>query len=168
MFFTEPGVRRRKWDRSGLVVEVLPHNKYLIKIDGSGRLTARNRRFLRLYKPPSTFLDSVPSIEELGSCNDADMPDEHEFSFRAPQVPAGNDGGVDCRDDLTSGVVDLNDNSDVGGSPPAENPIDSSESTSATLDTGSRLPLAVRRLQRHNNPGMKEDLDPVRTRLRKK
>ena len=36
-----------KWDRSGRVVEVLPHRQYHVKVDGSGRVTLRNRRFLR-------------------------------------------------------------------------------------------------------------------------
>ena len=35
----DPGHFAKKWDRSGLVVEDLGHNKYRIKIDGSGRVT---------------------------------------------------------------------------------------------------------------------------------
>ena len=42
----------KKWDRSGVVVEVLENDQYLIRIDGSGRVSRRNRRFLRLYKRP--------------------------------------------------------------------------------------------------------------------
>ena len=39
----------RRWDRTGVVVEVLDHNKYSIKVHGSGRCTIRNRQFLRKY-----------------------------------------------------------------------------------------------------------------------
>jgi hypothetical protein len=33
------GLCPNKWDESGIVVETLPHDQYLVKIDGSGRLT---------------------------------------------------------------------------------------------------------------------------------
>lgn len=44
----------RKWDKTGVVVEVKQHDQYVIRTDGSGRATLRNRRFLRkfhLYEP---------------------------------------------------------------------------------------------------------------------
>lgn len=43
-----------KWDRAGLVVESAGNDQYRVKIDGSGRLTLRNRRFLRAYTPIET------------------------------------------------------------------------------------------------------------------
>ena len=39
----------KKWDKSGTIVEVKPNDQYTVKVDGSGRLTLRNRRFLRKY-----------------------------------------------------------------------------------------------------------------------
>ncbi|XP_076049693.1 uncharacterized protein LOC143030430 [Oratosquilla oratoria] len=36
------------WDRTGLVVEALPHRQYTIRLDGSGRIRLRNRKRLRL------------------------------------------------------------------------------------------------------------------------
>ena len=36
-----------KWDRSGLIVEKRDFDQYVIKVSGTGRLTVRNRRFLR-------------------------------------------------------------------------------------------------------------------------
>ena len=43
----QTGLHRNRWDRSGVVVEAKPHSQYLVKVDGSGRVTLRNRRFLR-------------------------------------------------------------------------------------------------------------------------
>ncbi len=43
------GPSSNKWDRSGVVVESLGHDQYRVKVDGSGRLTLRNRRFLQAY-----------------------------------------------------------------------------------------------------------------------
>ena len=45
------GKAGKRWDRTGTVIEDLGHHKYRIKIDGSGRVTDRNRRFLRSFKP---------------------------------------------------------------------------------------------------------------------
>ena len=38
-----------KWDNSGTVVETKANDQYVVKVAGSGRLTLRNRRFLRRY-----------------------------------------------------------------------------------------------------------------------
>ena len=51
------------WDRRGVVTEVLPFRQYSIKLDGSGRITLRNRRHLRVATDSSqeTPSGSVPS-----------------------------------------------------------------------------------------------------------
>ena len=36
------------------MVEALPFDQYLIKVDGSGRVTRRNRRFLKRFEPATT------------------------------------------------------------------------------------------------------------------
>ena len=40
-----------RWTKSGVIVEVLPHDAYLVKVHGSRALTKRNRRFLRKITP---------------------------------------------------------------------------------------------------------------------
>ena len=42
--------RSTKWDREGVVVAVGKNDQYLVKVSGSGRLTLRNRRFLRKFE----------------------------------------------------------------------------------------------------------------------
>ena len=42
-------------DRSGTVVNVKGHDQYVVKVTGTGRLTLRNRRFLRSFKPHLLF-----------------------------------------------------------------------------------------------------------------
>ena len=39
--------RTKKWDRSGVIIEVLPYRQYSIRMDGSGRISLRNRRHLQ-------------------------------------------------------------------------------------------------------------------------
>jgi hypothetical protein len=51
----------KRWDKSGTVTEVLDYDKYIIKIDGSGRVTTRNRKFLRQFTPISTDI-AMPAL----------------------------------------------------------------------------------------------------------
>ena len=55
-----------KWDKSGTITEALDHHRqYTVKLDGSGRLSRRNRKHLKIIsKQPVTNL--VP--------NEADTP----------------------------------------------------------------------------------------------
>ena len=43
----QTGKNPSRWDKSGQVIEVLPFDQYRVKIDGTGRLSLRNRKFLR-------------------------------------------------------------------------------------------------------------------------
>ena len=56
----QAGRRGKKWDRSCVVVEILDHGQYRIKVDGSGRTTLRNRGFLR----PITPDNSLPNLDQ--------------------------------------------------------------------------------------------------------
>ena len=40
-----------RWDITGTIVEVRPFDQYVVKVHGSGRLTTRNRKFLRKVTP---------------------------------------------------------------------------------------------------------------------
>ena len=44
--------KNKRWDRTGKIVEALDNRQYRIKIDGSGRVTIRNRRFIRRINVP--------------------------------------------------------------------------------------------------------------------
>ena len=47
----QTGPEPNRWDKTGVVVEVQQYDQYVIKVDGSGRATLRNRKFLRKYIP---------------------------------------------------------------------------------------------------------------------
>ncbi|GFO46499.1 F-box protein skp2b-like [Plakobranchus ocellatus] len=47
----QTGPHPTKWDKTGIVVEVRQFDQYVIRVDGSGRTTLRNRKFLRKYVP---------------------------------------------------------------------------------------------------------------------
>ena len=49
------GNHPKRWERTGTVVEVRQFHQYVIKVDGSGRLTLRNRQHLRKFTPFKTL-----------------------------------------------------------------------------------------------------------------
>ncbi len=66
MIQNQHGPKPTKWNRSGVIVEVRDFDKYIVKVDGSGRLTLRNRKFLKklfsdlgLFRPPQARPDAL-------------------------------------------------------------------------------------------------------------
>ena len=55
----QQGNHPKKWDKSGIVVEIKENDQYVVKVAGSGRLTLRNRRFLRKFESHFT-VNSIP------------------------------------------------------------------------------------------------------------
>ena len=47
----QQGPHPMKWDKSGTVVVVMGYDQYKIRVDGSGRISIRNRKFLRKIVP---------------------------------------------------------------------------------------------------------------------
>ena len=85
----QTGKTPKQWNKSGKVLEELPHDSYLISIDGSFQTTRRNRKFLRKFTPFNTAnlpappaQDAQPSINQPApvmdfSYNDSPLPDQH-------------------------------------------------------------------------------------------
>ena len=78
----QTGIKPKQWDKSGTIVQVLPHDSYLVKIDGSRNLTQRNRKFLRAFTPfPQTnaVVEESNKEEQLsGMSGVTDMPEVQE------------------------------------------------------------------------------------------
>lgn len=62
------GLHPTKWDRTGVIVEVLQFDQYQVQVDGTGRITLHNRKFLRNYipvqahTPRRTINDDLPFL----------------------------------------------------------------------------------------------------------
>ena len=64
------GHHPKKWDKTGTVIEVRQFNQYVVRVDGSGRVTLRNRKFLRKYAPCcATPTHIIPSTMISTTCN---------------------------------------------------------------------------------------------------
>ena len=54
------GPHKQRWDRSEVVIEVLLFSQYKVRVDGTGRVTLRNRVFLRRIIPYVTEAEVQP------------------------------------------------------------------------------------------------------------
>ena len=63
------GNHPKKWDKSGVIVEVRQHHQYVVKTDGSGIPTLRNRQFLRKFTPYNDHLKPAPTTTDHHPCN---------------------------------------------------------------------------------------------------
>ena len=74
-----------KWDKTGRVIEVHQFDQYVIHIDGSGRMTTRNRKFLRKYLPCRPRLLDSPSTMTYGTLPCYHPDQSNQPSFVQPQ-----------------------------------------------------------------------------------
>ena len=75
MIQNQRGFKPNKWDRSGVVVEVRAHDQYVVKVDGSGRLTLRNRRFLKkLFPDEGMFKNTMPTETQPNVIPNVELP----------------------------------------------------------------------------------------------
>ena len=70
-----------KWDLTGQVVEVKQHDQYVIKLDHSGRLTLRNRKYIRVWKTPN----NIPQQNQMDPVPEIGMPNILEEELNTPQ-----------------------------------------------------------------------------------
>ena len=134
-------------------MEVLPHNKYAVMVDGSGNITRRNRRFLRLYLPAMI---------------DMPLKETYPVGYRKvqetlPQYHSEQQGRATAPLDHPSCVTETpSSNHDVGT--PSEDsetvvpPIEHSPDQSLVETPGQArsAPHTLRCLRDYNAPGLKE------------
>ena len=75
------GNNPRRWEKRGTVVKVLPYRQYEVMMDGSRRISLRNRQFLRKYQPLHVQ-ENLPAVEPTSPIVDdnpvTDKPVNHE------------------------------------------------------------------------------------------
>ena len=60
------GNQPTRWEKTGHIVETLPHRQYTIKVDGSNRITLRNRRFICKILPVAPAVQTSSPISLQG------------------------------------------------------------------------------------------------------
>ena len=82
-----------KLDRTGVVIEVRQFDQYAIRTDGSGRITLRNRKFLRKYLPVlqpiprRRIIDDLKYLPTLPAAPEAALPEVQHSTTPAPDHP---------------------------------------------------------------------------------
>ena len=152
-----------KWEKTGTVMEIHPNDQYTVKVDGSGRLTLRNRQFLRkavshnFYgTKPSYPGPSSPVIPESVSKNTdmyqesvpAPRVEEDELVLPAPPLPETEK----ILPPETDHMITL---PQVSIQPPV------AEVNSPRKPATSRLEREMKRLGSHNLPGRLETTLPT-------
>lgn len=61
------GAHAHKWDLRGVVVEILGFDAYLVKLDGTGRVSKRNRRFLKPIRTYKSMLTKQGVDKDSGT-----------------------------------------------------------------------------------------------------
>ena len=163
------GPHPKKWDKTGIVVEVRQFDQYVIRMDGSGRVTLRNRKFLRNYIPvvpknpvvmaPGPFIDPSQTIVPTRPNPPAQVPSQippKPGPTPTPRTPP--------RDLITPSPRVSAPPAEALSTPEAapadgrmtEDPVPPIDHTPAITPSGGQIPRALRILQPHNAPGLKE------------
>ena len=148
----QTGQHANKWYRTGTVTEVLPHDKYGVVIDGSGRVTYRNRRFLKRYTPASLSIQGRLQGPIVPYDDDLSLPTAGEVRDAPSTPPVAETHNAP----ITPFVTDAHDAS-MHDLPDLEaQPQDTSHVTPAKEARSKREPLMLRRLRDYNDRGLKE------------
>ena len=91
------GPHPNKWDKTGVVVEVRQFDQYVVRVDGSGRATLRNRKFLRRYVPakPRAPPVSPPTVARPLTRQQTTVDLPHSDQPLAPPTQPGTDNALE-------------------------------------------------------------------------
>ncbi|XP_014667992.1 PREDICTED: myosin-1-like [Priapulus caudatus] len=162
----QTGPNPTKWDKTGIVVEVRQFDQYVVWVDGSGRVTLRNRKFLRQYIP---VIPRAPLLMAPGPPTPP-VPAPLPTPGRGPTAPARVAGqllpatpATPTAESRPTGTSLPPIRTDLASTP--RSPAMASPSTALpsppSLAANGRVPRALRALMPHNAPGLKEPLAPA-------
>ncbi|KAK3097883.1 hypothetical protein FSP39_014138 [Pinctada imbricata] len=82
-----------RWNKTGTIIEVRQFDQYVVKVDGSGRVTLRNRKFLKKYvsvKPsePTVTIDQDLLLEKVRNQSKVDSDANRHVAIPQPDVPS--------------------------------------------------------------------------------
>ena len=158
------GPHPNKWDKTGIVVEVRQFDQYVVRVDGSGRVTLRNRKFLRKYIP---VIPKLPITCLPFSNNPVPQHTTPTIPLHTPFTPMKNPNSPHKLPSSTT--IPLNQitprESENNDGPRIDDPI-SPTPINETINNQSiptPAPRALKVLEPFNKPGLKEN-QPTQTR----
>ena len=70
----------KRWSKSGQVLESLPYDSFLIKLDGSNKVTKRNRQYLRRFQPFHSPESDDQPVSKPSHKAEPDQTSNHDVS----------------------------------------------------------------------------------------
>ena len=118
------GPHPNKWDRSGVVLENLGHDQYSVKVDSTGRITKRNRRYLRHYTLPEQPMSQLPD-RYIIPANAQSARDKTEIAPGIPLNGSGKTQDLETLNDSDGTATAVQDNEREPSQAPLPSPVSS-------------------------------------------
>ena len=173
------GYNPLRWDRTGVIVEAKPFKQYSVKVDGTGRVTLRNRKHLRKFIPYYNKDYNIPMIttqpvrlespqvdkqEAVGTCpqqltpvpkpeNSITVRSESQLPQQTPEPEIAPLKGEDGSEEENNNGFEVP-GPQLHDEPATVVPIPTDNLEPKCIS--KKLPLALRRLFPHNKPGLTE------------
>jgi len=113
----QTGNNPTRWDRSGIVIEARDFDQYLVKVSGSGRLTLRNRRFLRKFDPHMFYANQQSHLSNQRSLPDVTPSPAHAMPYSPAPVGPSSETTIQPRDNQsTPSSCDVRTTEQIGSS----------------------------------------------------
>ena len=162
-----------KWDKTGIVVEVRQFDQYIIRVDGSGRMTLRNRKFLRQYhpvinrapvislpSPANTVTKTQHPVAGLSPTISNQDPKPHSYQYTKQHETPTDEPQIEELPPIDPLPTEQHSPSAVNNNQIMK-PINKPEqihipNTSVKTPKPTSMPRALRALQPFNRPGLKE------------
>ena len=97
----QTGRDKTKWDKTGVILENKPHKQVLVKMDGSRRMTLRNRRFIKQIIPPVDTRPSQHRQQIPPSQGIPDTPAQPDPPLHQPHAQQNGDDPEQLTGDIT-------------------------------------------------------------------
>ena len=142
---------KKRWDKTGKIIETLLYRQYLIRLDGSGIAVRRNRKHIR-----QDFCNRLVNSPPISTSTDLKSTTTQKASTGAPSVTIGAQSDTQERQTAPPSVQASDTNSLVNAEQPyTTSPLNTSQNLMQGL---SKVPRALSRLASYNNPGLKEGI----------
>ena len=161
------GNHPKRWERTGTVVEVRQYHQYVIKVDGSGRLTLRNRQHLRKFTPFNSFTreDVIATNIPSRMTNEHQPQEERKIvidptaGHQSPEPQASEAEISEDPDHQPMNEVSEEVHSDPE-TPTSQTVLSPIHVPSAPQEPKKKMPRALACLLPHNKPGESETAPP--------
>ena len=136
-------------------MEVHPHDQYTVRIDGSGRLTTRNRKFLRHFQPAFMVIQPAPTTPTFIRNDNPPSPSPNSQSYDKT-LPITNEQETPLNHEYLT--LDT-----VNDTIPPSVDIDQPQGTKQKYDEprkedNYKMPMTLKRLFPHNKEGIKDNI----------